>query len=986
VLVDCPSEEDLASFASGQNDDAVARHVATCAACAEAVEIVRTSDHPDHEPPAAIDHGSPKDPEPGETIGRYVILRKLGRGGMGVVVLAYDPVLDRMLALKLLRVDRESPEVSARLAREAQSLARIAHPNVVRVFDAGISAGRLFLAMEYVEGETLRGWLAASPRSTKEILRVFIEVARGLQVTHEAGFVHRDIKPDNILVGTDEVARVADFGLVGWDRVSHPAPAPDDGSAGSGPALTQAHGRLGTPGYMAPEQLDGGDVGPAADQFALCASLWEALYGALPAADTDALDHTEPRPERQVPTWIRDVVRRGLRPSPEQRWPSIAALSDALGRDPVAARRRLMWRVVIGAILLGLAGLAAHGMWRRPLVQDTRCQVMDERLAGVWDAGRAEAVRARFVASKRPHAADTFARVERLLSEYARDWVSARVETCEATHVRGEQSESLLDLRMACLDRRLGELGALVVAFSTGDDPDVVDSAVQAVTRLSPVRACADTDALRAIEPMPDDPAARAEVEKLLAVLDGAGALERTGQYHEGLTIATSAAEQAERIGYAPALAAALARRGSLEEKSGDARAAAATFERALLIAADARDDALAARLWVDLLNVLARALARPEDAVRLRPGAEAAVRRAGSTPELEADLWTSLGIAHYSLGNYDEGRRYQSEALALLEDSFGPEHPSVARSLTSLGIMAFAQGAHAEAQQHHERALAIFEHAFGPEHPHVAASLTNLGLVSYAQGAYADASHQHGRALELWERSLGSGHPHVAAGLTNLGLALLAQGKHADARRAHRRALAVREQIFGSEHPEVAGSLSNLGSVFQAQGDHEAARVHHERALALREQALGPEHPDVAISLNNLGDALLEQGSYADAHASYERALAIWERALPAEHPHLAYPLTGLARSRLQLGRAEEARGVAERALALREAAGVSAAELASSRFVLARVLWAMGPGSGRERALALARQAAAGFQEAGSVARAQRAEVETWLRARLR
>ena len=253
-------------------------------------------------------------------VGRFEIRRRLGRGGLGVVYAAFDPELDREVALKLVRPDRSAGDDRERLLREARAMARLAHPNVVPVYEVGYDDDRVFLAMERVPGRTLREWLQ-TPRTWREIVRMFLQAGRGLAAAHDAKLVHRDIKPDNVLVGDDGRARVTDFGL-----------AHDDDAVG------------GTPAYMAPEQRAGGAVTAAVDQYAFAISLREALGDSAPRR-------------------LAAVVQRALADDPAQRWPSVATMLDALDK---ASQRRVLraigWSLLVAVLITALIG-ALLQMW-----------------------------------------------------------------------------------------------------------------------------------------------------------------------------------------------------------------------------------------------------------------------------------------------------------------------------------------------------------------------------------------------------------------------------------------------------------------------------------------------------------------------------------------------------------------------------------------------------------------------------------------------
>jgi WD40 repeat protein/predicted Ser/Thr protein kinase len=291
-------------------------------------------------------------------LGSYVPLHKLGQGGMGVVYAAYDEKLDRKVALKLLR-GQGSEVARQRMVREARAMARLSHPNVAQVYGIEELGERSFIVVEYIDGVTLKAWLAERPRTRDEILAVFRSAGEGLAAAHAAGLVHRDFKPDNVMVRRDGRVLVMDFGLVHADLDGGRELAGIDGLAQ--PHLTQTGALLGTPAYMAPEQLLGRATDARSDQFSFCVALWEALHGQRPFAARTMKELTQAVTSgtlveverRDVPAWLRDVIVRGLAASPEQRWSSMPALLDALGHDPPRRRRRMA--MGLGALGLGLA-------------------------------------------------------------------------------------------------------------------------------------------------------------------------------------------------------------------------------------------------------------------------------------------------------------------------------------------------------------------------------------------------------------------------------------------------------------------------------------------------------------------------------------------------------------------------------------------------------------------------------------------------------
>jgi eukaryotic-like serine/threonine-protein kinase len=310
-------------------------------------------------------------PPPGEPdrLGRFAVVRKLGEGGMGAVYMGYDALLDRRVALKLLHRDTVAREW---LLREAQALARLAHPNVVAVHEVSEHEGSIFVAMELVEGQSLREWLAAGKRTIPQVLAMLVQAGKGLAAAHEAGLVHRDFKPDNVLVGRDGRARVVDFGIAALATRPEVEPLPGTPRNALASPLTHQGTLMGTPTYMAPEQFLGERATPASDQFSFCVTLHTAVYGEPPFAGEDlaALSlsvlsgQLRPAPSRPgMPAWLAPILRRGLAREPSERFPSMAALIAALEEhlerlpslDPEAARRDRLR--ITGISLVAMLGI-----------------------------------------------------------------------------------------------------------------------------------------------------------------------------------------------------------------------------------------------------------------------------------------------------------------------------------------------------------------------------------------------------------------------------------------------------------------------------------------------------------------------------------------------------------------------------------------------------------------------------------------------------
>jgi serine/threonine protein kinase len=311
----------------------------------------------------------------GDRVGRYLVLSALGAGGMGVVFAAYDPQLDRKVALKLLRagVTYNTKDARTRLRREAQAIAQLSHPNVVGVYDVGTTEdGDLYIAMEFVEGDTLTSWLKKYPRTWREIVDVFLQAARGLLAAHSVGLLHRDFKPDNVLVGGDGRVRVTDFGLarsvITPEDAARPSGAPTSGASALNVELTATGMVLGTPRYMAPEQLTGPDIDARADQFSFCVALYEALYGRhpLPGATSVAMlekhEKAAPPPEgAKVPSAVGRAVMTGLERDRAKRFPTMGALIAGLVPAPRRSPARYAAVALAGILVTGGAVAAALG-------------------------------------------------------------------------------------------------------------------------------------------------------------------------------------------------------------------------------------------------------------------------------------------------------------------------------------------------------------------------------------------------------------------------------------------------------------------------------------------------------------------------------------------------------------------------------------------------------------------------------------------------
>ncbi|HYO73901.1 MAG TPA: serine/threonine-protein kinase, partial [Archangium sp.] len=964
----------------------------------------------------------------------YVLLRRVGEGGMGVVFAAYDPDLDRQVALKLLKPGAVADaEARGRLVREAQALARLSHPNVVIVHDVGQDGDSVFLAMELVRGRTLRQWLTETPRPWREVLSRFLLAGQGLAAAHAVGLVHRDFKPDNVLLGDDGQVRVTDFGLA--RAVPGPLVPPEPGagerpiqkaSSRGGDTLTGV--RLGTPAYMSPEQWRGLRADARSDQFSFCVALYEALFGQRPFAGgtpeerAQALREgrvTPPPRGSRVPGAVRDAVLRGLAAEPDARHPTLDAL---LARLECGARAR-PWRWA-AALTLGVAASAVVGFGLAWSDTAQVCTGFEARLEGTWDAARRARLEQRFRQDTPPGRTDAFEPTARALDAYAQALVAQEQQSCEDTRVRRAQSEQLMDLRAACLDGRRQALHELVELLE-GGEREALTRASEAARQLPSLAACADRDVLARVDPLPAAPEARRELAALRRELDGLRVQGSAGFHERALPRLEEVVAALRGLGHRPTLAGALLLLGELRGTAGSFAAAREVLEEAVRVAEAGHDDETAARAWNRLLYTEGEGLGLVKEAQRTARMAEAALERLGPEASLEvaAELHRVRGSLGYRQGEYARALTDASEALALLERARGPRDVALAEVLAGMGMALNALGRYDEAERQYARALTLVETVYGQEHPLRAGHLNNMATALRLQGKVAEAVARYGEALGLAERVLGAEHATTSVIRVNLGDSLSRQGQlaqalphyeralvslrkggdgerlrmanvllglgnargdlgqFAQAEEAYREALALQEAHLGPRHPDVALSRNNLGWVAMDAGRPEEARAHFEAARELWEASLGPNHPKVASALYNLGHVELNLGRVRPALIYLRRALEMREKALGAEHPRVAQTLGMLGEALMEGGQPREARETLERAVTLSSRVQLPPHDVGRARFALARLLW-RSPEE-RPRALSLAREAQAAYARSAPVYAPRVREVQSWLSA---
>ncbi len=780
-------------------------------------------------------------------VGRYVVVGKLGEGGMGVVYEAMDPELKRRVAVKVVRGRGVAGVGQGALLREAQAMAQLSHPSVVPVFDvgtvdeAGGGGGGVFIAMELVEGQTLRDWLKSARRPWKDVVKALVAAGRGLAAAHAAGIVHRDFKPANVLVGMDGRVRVTDFGLA---RVDDAVLGPDEaGEAGGVAGLTmRTAGVAGTPGYVAPEALDG-VVDARGDQFAFCVSLYEALYGERPFAAATGSGRSplielaeevrrgavKPAPRgSRVPGWLRAIVVRGLSPDPDRRWPSLAAMLGALERVP---RRR-------GQVLATLvAGVVAATVSMRTLTKATEpvgerpCEGFSFHLTGVWDDDARARLHAAMLATGIPRAKATWERVAERLDGYAAAWVLSAETTCRAAIVHQSITSAERDLRTRCLNTRLHSLRALTSALAAAPET-TLDRAVAAAVALPELRVCEVPDLLSRYAAAPHTAAAAATVDAIEQDLARAEASFTLQDFTSGMVEATRAEVAARLIGHPALIAEAVVAQAEIS-KGADWPDALPRIEAALLIAEslgmdDSRFSLLLAQGTLHTqrrqFDVARGALASASAVLDRLPG--------GPHPKKLMSLFAAKsGLAQYEDRGAD-ALRFAEQRLEWAKQLDPPSLLSVATAHGDLARALSEEGEHDRARAEIDASRRLLSAAVGPDHPIMGQVTQVQALVTAGQGDFDGAARLQREAVDRMTVTLGASHRRVQQALQSLWVMEDRRGAHDAALE-----LARRGEAATASDP-ASRSISMRWTLFLALSELEAPTGDARRGLAVIERA----------------------------------------------------------------------------------------------------------------------------------------------------
>lgn len=850
---------------------------------------------------------------PGSQLGRYVVIGTLGEGGMGVVLRAYDARLRREVALKMIKPGLASQELQARMVREAQAMAKLSHPHVVSVYDVEAEDGVVRIAMEFVDGKTLDGWQQERERTPREVVAYYLQAGRGLNAAHRAGLLHRDFKPANVLVSSDGIAKVTDFGIARIEadeatlsrdsnlgitscRTGDEASLPDGGISDP---LTRGGVVMGTPRYMAPEQFSEQTIDASVDQYAFCVSLWHALTGSYPFEPKERTARALRDAKRAgPPAWPNDVpvprpwaeaLRRGLAPLPKERWPNMEALLEALAYDSRRHRRTIVLSGM-GASMIAL-GAAGWSAWAGARAE--RCTGGERMIRDVWGAERSKMMGAAFATVEPAYADRAWKRTKRVLDEYAQTWVSTHREACEAAVIRGERSSVMMDAQMACLDRAKLDLEAAVQALVDAD-ARTVSRAHEVTSALRPLSRCADLQALsEEVEPpLPQEVDA---VRAARARLAASKAARAAGHYEQARREFDRALEALEGVKYPPAHMEAALEKAFVHERLGQLDQAEVALVEARGLAARERD-------W--------------------------------------ETLTTATGQLAIVVGFLGVGRR-SAEGIAfaeLTQELAHGDRKALAAARVAHGLVLHGAGRYEEAVQELRAALEMLESQEDPLR--LATVHNNIGAALAMQHEFADAEQAYRSALRLRLDVLGEDHPLVAETRSNLAGTLDQMGRPEEAEREARAAAEVWTAALGPDHPDVAVARGNLSQILRSQGRYAEAEAEARFALASFRAKLGAGHRDAGIAARNVATLLLDQGKFGDAKALLESTIGLAVSELGAAHPELTVWNLDFASTLLRYERANDALDFAEAAWThRRDVAAVH--EQAQAAFVLARVLW---------------------------------------------
>ncbi|MEM6989094.1 MAG: protein kinase [Myxococcota bacterium] len=956
----CPDPEDFDQLFDERADAGLRAqlesHLDGCDECREFVAALARYDVSDDiESTIGADVHGASQPETleGLELERYTVKRQVGTGAMGVVYEGYDRSLERRVALKFMSDQLAgSSAARSRVFKEAKAMARVSHQHVAQVYEAAAVDERVFISMEYVDGPTLTSWLAGRDRDTPwPVIDVFIAIGRGLSAAHEAGVVHRDFKPDNVLIAAGDLPKVVDFGLAA-------TAAPPAGRA-EGRALGATVVGVGTPLFMAPEVLCGGRADERSDQFSFCVAMHRALFGAPPFAGNTLPDLVSSVTsgkiaaapgERTVPPRLRRAIARGLATKPGDRWPTMAALVDALRQCKRARGRR---RLALSAVAVAAVGGGLGALIAQPSARP--CADGHSELRGAWD----DVLRAELVATLQespiPYAAGIVDTTVGRLDHYAEAWAASRVEVCEATEPGSSLvAADIVKRRLDCLADARRALDAATSLLRSAT-PGAAEEIGAVLDTLPSVRRCSDVEALMDDVPPPPE-AIAAAVGRVRDHLARAKAASSTAAFAEEAKAVAAAEREAEGLRYPPIASELQLARGWSHVGAEDLDAATEEFSAAFssatrlgrtrVAARAARAlsftlSAPGARLAEGLIyGTIARDLAERVDDPYEKIQAErqlSALHNDAGRPELAlqhidaalalhaadpdsdsfrlADLLYLRGYAQGALGELREAEATFRRAIEIEEEVLGPEHPRVAQVLTGLAAALGALGESEAALVALERAAAITRAAYPPGHSAQLLVRHNIAAIRIGLRQF-EAAEADARAL-LAQPSTYTAGPEAARIRINLSSALLGQGRASEAAVEARAALETFVATQDKAHPDILLAKEAMAMALAESGNAPAAEALADELLVAREERYGPDHPDVLRTRILRATQRRGEKGLAIAEDELRANLARLRTVLGPVHDHTLTAWLALASTLGKQGKLEQAEAELRAALA---------------------------------------------------------------------
>jgi len=801
-------------------------------------------------PAVGLIHNDPEeDPAggpPPEYVGPYRIVDTLGEGGMGTVYLAeQSEPIQRQVALKVIRAGLDSPVVQASFAAESQTLARMSHPNIAQVFDAGTTDGGVpYVTMEHVDGEPITTYCDERRIGIHGRLELFLAVCDGVRHAHTKGIIHRDLKPSNILVCEDEVAaipKIIDFGI---------AEILDDPRIGDRPE-DRGSRIAGTIGYLSPEVMRGEDADTRTDVFALGMVFHRLLVGVLPQDDHRYGDDSIVKPHQ----------------TPSDR---LAGLGEQAGA--IAAARGVQTSVLIRQVRGDLDWIILKAL---EADSEKRYQSVAELAADL-----------RLYSSGRPVVAGPDTLGYRLGKAIRRHWVGLSSVALVVLAMIAGLTTTTIAARRARLEAARANLEAEAAR-------EVSDFLVDLFGSADPARAQGRTitvmdllqDGLERTEVrLGDQPLIRARLRGALGyvhlnlgqVAIAEPLIEETLRMREELLPAGHPDVSESRLH----LAQVYQTRGRYDDA------------RSLLLRALTTQEATLGKAHLDVAKTLKRLAViewyrgQADEAEVLLVRALEILTPAHSQGRRTAQVLNNLGIVLQEQGRVDETEGRYRQALAILEESLGPEHPDIASCLNNLARALKIQARFDEAEPLYRRALTIRERVLGPDHPELAISLNNLANLQMNRNEFEQAESLLMRSLDISEKALGDDNLEVATALNNLASLFIRREIPEQAEPLLRRALVILEDGLGPDHQRIATSVLNLGQVTSQLGRMDEAERLFKRSLSGFEVALGPDHPDVVFPLVVLGAVYRKTNRYREAETIFGRALTLGLKTLGPGHP----------------------------------------------------------------------------------------------------